>query len=246
MIFPRLLVARNLLRDDGVIFISIDDNEVANLRKVCDEVFGEDNFVAQISVIVKTEGRRYGAFAKTHEFVIVYAKSLENAALNDIEIEGASFDYEDEHGGFNLTDLRNQNARYFNSLNRPNLRYPFYVKKDSADENGFCCLSVDPKPGYEAVWAITVNGNESVWRWGKETARNEIANLTARLSSDGEYRVYQKYRKLKQSAKTVWSEKEFISNHGTKELLSILGSGIFDFPKPTELLRRICENRNGC
>ena len=64
MIFPRLLVARNLLRDDGVIFISIDDNEVANLRKVCDEVFGEDNFVAQISVIVKTEGRRYGALQK--------------------------------------------------------------------------------------------------------------------------------------------------------------------------------------
>ena len=65
MIYPRLKLARNLLTDDGVIFISIDDNEQENLKKICDEVFGESSFIALFSVIVKTEGRRYGGVAKT-------------------------------------------------------------------------------------------------------------------------------------------------------------------------------------
>ncbi len=74
MMYPRLMLARNLLTEDGVLFISIDDNEVVNLRKICDEIMAPENFVAQITVIVKPEGRRYGAFAKTHEYLLVYAK----------------------------------------------------------------------------------------------------------------------------------------------------------------------------
>ena len=127
MIYSRLLLARNLLTDDGVIFISIDDNEVDNLRKICDELFGNTNFIAFLTVIVKTEGRRYGGFAKTHEQVIVYGKNVEQVKLNEIEVEGKKFQFSDENGGFNVQDLRNQNARAFNSTNRPNLRYPFYV-----------------------------------------------------------------------------------------------------------------------
>jgi adenine-specific DNA-methyltransferase len=77
MMYPRLYLARNLLRDDGVIFISIDDNEVPSLKLLCDEIFGESNFVAQLTVIVKPEGRRYGFFAKTHDYVVVYCKNHE-------------------------------------------------------------------------------------------------------------------------------------------------------------------------
>lgn len=125
MIYSRLMLARNLLTDDGVIFISIDDNEVDNLRKICDELFGNANFIALLTVIVKTEGRRYGGFAKTHEQVIVYGKNIEQVKLNEIEVEGKKFQFSDKNGGFNIQDLRNQNARAFNSTNRPNLRYPF-------------------------------------------------------------------------------------------------------------------------
>ena len=138
MIYSRLLLARNLLTDDGVIFISIDDNEVDNLRKICDELFGNTNFIAFLTVIVKTEGRRYGGFAKTHEQVIVYGKNVEQVKLNEIEVEGKKFQFSDENGGFNVQDLRNQNARAFNSTNRPNLRYPFYVDTEDKDNNGFC------------------------------------------------------------------------------------------------------------
>lgn len=124
MIYSRLMLARNLLTDDGVIFISIDDNEVDNLRKICDELFGNTNFIAFLTVIVKTEGRRYGGFAKTHEQVIVYGKNVEQVKLNEIEVEGKKFQFSDENGGFNVQDLRNQNARAFNSTNRPNLPTP--------------------------------------------------------------------------------------------------------------------------
>lgn len=247
MMYPRLKLAKDLLRDDGVICISIDDNELKNLMKVCDEVFGESNFVSMITVIVKTEGRRYGYFAKTHESILIYAKNITNINLNEIEVEGTKFNYYDEIGGYNLTDLRNQNARAFNSTNRPNLRYPFYVDCNNPNKDGLCKVSTIPVDEYMEVYAITVNGNKSVWRWGKEKAAKEINNLVARKSSDGDYRIFQKYRKLTQTAKTVWADKTFISNKGTKELQEILGIGIFDFPKPLALLKQlcvICSNQN--
>lgn len=239
MIYPRLKVARDLLASNGVIAISIDDNETTNLRKVCDDIFGSDNFVATITVIVKTEGRRYGFFAKTHEHIYIYAKDSQCINLNEIEVEGAEFKYEDGRGGFNLTDLRNQNARAFNSTNRPNLRYPFYVNEASKTLDGLCEVTTVPTTGFKEVWAITVNGHESVWRWGKETAEANRFNLTARISNDGEYRIYQKYRKATQTAKTVWFDKDFISIKGTRELQELLGLGVFDFPKPTALIQQL-------
>ena len=79
MMYPRLRLASNLLKDDGVIFISIDDNEVANLRKICDEVFGEENFVSCISNTNNPKGRSDDKFVATaHENIIIYAKQLDN------------------------------------------------------------------------------------------------------------------------------------------------------------------------
>lgn len=242
--YPRLLLARDLLSKDGVIFISIDDNEQANLKLLCDEVFGEENFMANITVIVKTEGRRYGTFAKTHETILAYAKSVDlfEEAANEIDVEGKEFSYKDDLGGFNLQDLRNQNARAFNSLNRPNLRFPFYVDLSKADENGFYKVSVDKQENYEEVNAIEINGFKSVWRWGKEKSKeNEKTGLIARKGTDGVIRIFQKYRKLTESPKTVWFDKKFISNKGTKEVQELIGIGIFDFPKPIGLIKTCLE-----
>jgi adenine-specific DNA-methyltransferase len=242
--YPRLLLARDLLSKEGVIFISIDDNEQTNLKLLCDEIFEEDNFVSNITVIVKTEGRRYGAFAKTHETILAYAKDIDlfEETANEIDVEGKEFSYKDEIGGFNLQDLRNQNARAFNSLNRPNLRYPFYVDLSKADENGFFNVSVDKKENYEEVNAIEINGFKSVWRWGKEKSKvNEKTGLVARKGTDDVIRIFQKYRKLTESPKTVWFDKKFISNKGTKEVQELIGVGIFDFPKPVGLIETCLE-----
>ena len=241
MMYPRLRLLQKLLTDDGVIFISIDDNELYNLKFICDEIFGAQNYVDRITVIVKTEGRRYGFFAKTHENVLVYARNLSSLKLNQIMVEGKQFEYRDEKGGFNLQGLRNRNVRAFNSTNRPNLRYPFYVDATTAQANGLYRVSVMPKDGWTEVNAQTIDGLESVWRWGKEKANNEIFDLCACKGRDGEFRIFQKTRKISETPKTVWFDKSFTSIFGTKELSNIFGKPPFDFPKPISLIQRLIE-----
>lgn len=237
--YPRLVLARDLLAEDGVIFISIDDNEQANLKLMCDEIFGEENLVSDGAVIVKTEGRRYGGFAKTHDYFYSYAKSLNIFNPNEITIEGKSFEFEDAYGGFNIQDLRNQNARAFNETNRPNLRYPFYVDEKNPDSNNFLKVSLEPKEGYIEVYPIITNEYKSVWRWGKgenEKARTDFHNICARKGTDSIIRIFEKMRNIKEKPKTVLIGKEYLSNKGTKEVAELLGEGIFDFPKPLGLI----------
>ena len=241
MMYPRLKLLQKLLSDDGAIFISIDDNEQANLKLICDEIFGCRNFVDRLTVIVKPEGRRYGQFAKTHENIFVYAKQIDFIDFHEIEVKGKNFQYLDEKGGFNLQGLRNRNVRAFNSLNRPNLRYPFYVDILNPDENGLCDVSVIKTSDYEEVWASTVDGLESVWRWGKDKAEKQKEDLCAYKGSDGEIRIFQKQRRMTEISKTVWFEKEFNSIVGTREVKDIFGKVVFDFPKPVELIERILQ-----
>lgn len=241
MIYPRLKLAKDLLTDDGSIFISIDDNEVENLRKACDEVFGDANFIAQLSIVVKTEGRQYGHFAKTHEYLLVYAKSVENVMMNEIRPTDGEFKYYDQKGGFNIIGLRNRAVRIFNSTNRPNLRYPFYVNINEKDQYGFSQVSTIPSEGWQEVWASVVDGLESVWRWGKETAEKNKDELVAFQGNDSEIRIFKKDRDLTTLPKTIWFEKELNSIVGTREVAELVGKGMFNFPKPLYLLKRIVE-----
>lgn len=241
MIYPRLKIAKDLLSENGVIFISIDDNEIENLRKVCDEIYGELNFIAQLSVIVKTEGRQYGFFAKTHEYLLVYAKNKDSLFLNEIKIKDGVFRYKDTKGGFNLIGLRNRAVRIFNSTNRPNLRYPFYIDVSTADENDFCEVTTQYSPNFIEVWPSIVDGLESVWRWGKDTAEQKRDELVAVKGKDGEYKIFKKDRDLTTLPKTVWFDKDINSIVGTREVATIIGKGIFDFPKPISLLKQIIE-----
>ena len=241
MMYSRLKLAKDLLSNDGVLFISIDDNEIENLRKLCDEIYGESNFVAQLSVIVKTEGRQYGHFAKTHEYALIYAKSNLSVTMNEIKVANGEFKYFDNKGGFNTIGLRNRAVRIFNSTNRPNLRYPFYVDINNKDEYGFSKVSTVPFDGWKEVWASVVDGLESVWRWGKETAEKNKDELVALQGNDGEVRIFKKDRDLTTLPKTVWFEKELNSIVGTREVANIVGKGMFDFPKPLFLLKRFVE-----
>ena len=241
MMYSRLYLSRKLLKDEGVIFISIDDHELNNIKKICDEIFGENNFLALITVIVKTEGRRYGFFAKTHEFLLVYSKNENLINLNEIEIEGKSFSYHDDLGGYNLKELRNGNIKAFNSLNRPNLRYPFYVDLSTRDSDGFCKVSMDYRSDFKEVWPLEKDGIKSVWRWGKEKSINELDNLIARIGNDNIVRIFQKNRKLTQIPKTFWKDKSFISNKGTNEIKSLFNDKIFDFPKPLNLINQMIQ-----
>jgi adenine-specific DNA-methyltransferase len=110
--YPRLLLARDLLSKDGVIFISIDDNEVANLKLLCDnDIFGEENFISQIVVQSNKRGQTYKQLAKTHEYLLVYVKS-EKAVLKELEKELSGGIKTDDIGDFTERELRNRNPKY--------------------------------------------------------------------------------------------------------------------------------------
>lgn len=148
MIYPRLKVARDLLSDDRVIFISIDDNEVENLRKVCDEIFGEQNFITSIIIRANSRGQTYNQIAKTHEYILVYSKTP-TAELYDLEkdMDKSDLNLKDDIGAFNIRELRNRNPK-FGKHNRPGLFYPIYVNPSIIDRDGFHPISLNKDNDY--------------------------------------------------------------------------------------------------
>ena len=125
MMYPRIKIARNLLVDNGVIAVSADDTEVGNLRQILDEVFGEEQFQAQVVIQSNKRGQTYKQIAKTHEFLVLYSKS-EAMRLNELDKSDNALPFSDSLGPFDLWELRNRNPR-FGRFNRPNLFFPIYV-----------------------------------------------------------------------------------------------------------------------
>lgn len=245
MIYPRLKVARDLLSDDGLIFISIDDNEVENLRKVCDEIFGEQNFITSIIIRANSRGQTYNQIAKTHEYILVYSKTS-TAELFDLEkdMEKSDLNLKDDIGAFNIRELRNRNPK-FGKHNRPGLFYPIYVNPNVIDRDGFHSISLNKDDEYcIEVFPYNSMGKESCWRWGKtkfeiNCSENTLrSNIVAKEKSSGGYNIYEKYRKTTYKPKSIWDDNIFLTETGTVKLKELGFNGEFDFPKPTDLVKR--------
>lgn len=245
MMMPRLYLAKSLLREDGVIFISIDDNEVHNLRLLMNEIFGEENFFCQIIIRANSRGQTYKQIAKTHEYLLVYTKNditdlfgLEkDAERNDLNLS-------DNIGCYNIRELRNRNPK-FGKHNRPLLFYPIYVNPNVIDKDGFNPVSLTfSNEYYIKVEPYNSVGKESCWRWGKSKAHLNIhqntldSNLIAKKKADGQYNIYEKYRKTTYTPKSIWDENAFLTETGTVELHNLGFSNEFDFPKPISLIKR--------
>ncbi len=172
MMLPRLKLLREFLTSDGVIFVSVDDNEHHHLRMLMDEVFGNENFIASITVLGNPRARDYGGIARMHDYVLVYGRSPETE-LNELENGDKEFPFEDEVSGFELRELRNRNIA-FNSGNRPNLYYPFYVAPTSELDNGLHEISLEPREGWVELFPKESQGLKTVWRWGKKRASGEL------------------------------------------------------------------------
>lgn len=241
MMYPRLKLARDLLTDDGVIFISIDDNEQANLKRLCDEIFGEENFVSEITVVNNPRGRDYGGIAKMHEYILVYSKSLE-VKLNNLLEKDKKFPYEDSIGGYEMRELRNRNIA-FTKENRPNLYYPFYINLDKKLDNNLYEISLEKKEGFIELYPKESQGYKTVWRWGKEKSQENInREIAAKKMTDGGYMIIEKYRKLEKMARSVWASKEDNSEKGTLLVKNIFeGDKIFSFPKSMEMIKKTIE-----
>ncbi len=236
----RLKIAKSLLSDTGFIFLSIDDNEQANLKLLCDEIFGEQYFKSNSIVINNRGGRDYGGIALQHDYILVYSKSL--GQLNLIDDPDKVFQYYDETGGFNLMELRNRNVK-FNSGNRPNLCYPFYVNPNNPDANNLLEISLEPKEGFIEVYPAKSNGIQTVWRWGKEEKARPNLNIQifGKANRNGGYMIVQKYRKTTRMQRSVWDEKEFVNERGSEVLKEILTQSIFSYPKSLATIMRVLE-----
>lgn len=259
--YPRLLLARDLLKEDGVIFISIDDNEQSNLKLICDDVFGEENFVANIIIQANKRGQTYKQLAKTHEYLFVYTKNV-STELNELDKGAGAFDKKDNIGEFEDRELRNRNPK-FGRFNRPNLFYPIYANPNAIDECGYCPVSLEKSDDFSVeILPYNSEGEESCWRWGQtkfirfnNPSSSMESEVVAKQKNTGEYGCYEKYRKGTFKAKTIWYEDDLvgdisdedddiweetnvITEQGSKELTAYGMGDAFDFPKPTYLVKK--------
>lgn len=244
--YPRLTLARDLLSDDGVIFISIDDNEQANLKLMCDDIFGEENFIGTFVINTTPNGRDYGHIAKQHEYCLFYAKSFDRADTSMLIDKTKSFKYEDDFGGFNIHPLYNSNES-FHKDNRPNLYYPFYLNPNNIDSNGFYEISLEKTDGLIEIYPPESKKNkvQFVWRWGKPKSKINInKEIVGYKNEDGEYRIVQKMRNDEKLIRSLIISKDATTRRGTAEVEEIMNAKIFEFPKPLGLLKPFIQVSN--
>ena len=220
MMYPRLKLARNLMTDDGVIFISIDDNEVANLRRLCDEVFGENNFIADAIWRSKDNSNNDAKrFSLDHNHTLIYARSSQwvPARISDESKQGHFKNPDDDPRG-----------PYFdgNPLNSPNYR-----------ENLIYVLTSPQGIGIEAP----KNG----WRWSKEAMQEKIASGEIRFTPDGRgirRRTYLRDMEgLPPSSLWIDLDRTGHNRQAKYELMRLMPEDVFDTPKPVKLLKYILQ-----
>ena len=241
MMYPRLKLARNLLSDDGAIFISIDDNEQSNLKKLCDEVFGEDNFVADVVVVNNLKGRNDKAYIATaHERMLMYVRSSEFNEYG-LEIEAGKIDeykYEDDNGKYRLLGLRKRGGADTRVL-RPKMFYPIYVNVDDLTVS----LVKSDTHGIE-VKPYKSDGTEGCWRWGASTAGANVDQLQANKVGD-RYDVFEKdylYREgevKRIKPKSVLAGSLFSTDGATKAYRKLMPDIDFTSPKPVGFMRQL-------
>lgn len=245
MMYSRILVARQLLKDDGAIFVSIDDNEVHNLKKLMEDVFGEENFVGQIAVQLNPRGRHLDKFlAQTHEYVLVFAKDINSEPLNQLEKSDrmiTEYNREDEEGKYRDLGLRNRNP-LFNKTTRPNLYYPIYVNPETEH------VALESNEDFSVeVYPLNSSGEDSCWTWGKTKFKKNNNLLLARKTRGGDWRIFRKDYLIKDGKlattlpKALWTDKEINNDYGKRAIKSIFNDNVFDFPKSPHLIKKIAK-----
>ncbi len=252
MIYSRLLLARNLLTDDGVIFISIDDNEVDDLMKIANDAFGKDNFLACFPRVTKKAGKTTDAIAKNHDYILAYSKSaLPTLFLPSHTDEGFRFsdEYEAQRGKYKL----NQTLDYDSLQYSASLDYPITVEGET----------FYPGQSYEK-YLDRKNGNHAradwAWRWSKDLFDFGYKNGFIVIKKyDGYSRIYTKTYQNCKIAKTAsgftieyiqrtkaistleFVENEYSNDNSKKNLTSLFESSVFDYSKPTALLKTLAQ-----
>lgn len=247
MMMPRLKLLRELMSEEGVIFISCDDNENYHLRCLLDEIFGADNFVANITVKANPRGRQSdNDVATLHDSLYCYAKNYSQIELNGLPLtkeDIEEFDQQDEDGKFwRELGLRQRGAASLRT-DRPEMYFPIYVNPND------CSVSIKKtKQHTEEVFPMKSNGIEGRWMWGFDKTKNEIDRVYARLiKKRNEFDIFIKdYLERNDIQRTkkprsIWLDKDVNTEAGGKLLKQILPDSKFPYPKPLGLLTKVLQ-----
>ena len=239
----RLKLARQLLSPTGVIFISIDDNELANLKLLCDAVIGENNYIATLPVVMNLKGNQdeFG-FAGTHEYILVYASNKAMCSLGYFPVDDEEImkDWlEDDYGLYKEADNLRATGVNAPRNKRPNLYYPIFITKD-----GHIYSTEDDQPkriNDEVVLPINPAGDELSWYWKKETLAKNIHNLIVKRTKNGT-QFYRKQRPAlgdipTKKPKSLWYKSDYSSSSATTHLKNMFGVKKFNNPKPVPLIK---------
>ena len=243
MMWPRLELMKDLLAEDGVIFVHVDDNEQAHLQLMMNEIFGIRNFILSLVVQLNPRGRSLDKhFAKTHEYILIYAKNAEACCIHPIPKAQKSLDeykHTDSYGKYRLLALRNTNP-VFNRTNRPNLFYPIWVNPLTGE-----CSLVESEHCNIAVYPRTAKLVDDCWTWGTEKTATHLDLLEAKPVRSGGWRIFRKDYLTADSAvtkpKSIWVDKEINNAEGKKTVKNIFSEiqHPFDYPKSQELVKQI-------
>ena len=251
MMYSRMRLARNLLTNDGVLFISIDDNEVTNIIKICNEIFGERNFLLQITDISNPRGRQTTRlpFALMHEYIIVYCKNIDEVQLFGQKMDDehlAEYKLEDKDGKYRLLGLRKRGTAS-DRKDRPNLFYPIYYNEKNSE------ITTIKKEGYVEILPKKEDLSDGVWRWQKSKVEADkeqlIVKTVRRKNGDSEFDIFvkdylNKYgdEERKAKLKSIFNDKKYNNERGTEVVKELFdGKKYFSFPKPLDTIKDLIE-----
>ena len=245
MMRPRLEAVRDVMSERGAVFVSIDDNEVAHLRLLMDDVFGEESFLAQVVVNLNPKGRQLGrGFATSHEYLLVYARSLAACALDASSpslVDPRDFPLTTDDGRrHRRLPLRNTNKK-FNPVTAPTMHFAIYGDPETGQ------VATDPFPGALEIKPVFGDGGPAVWRWSAAKIDAQPDDLVCRWVGTAERRradVFQRdwlHEGRRKKLRTIWLAEEIGSTDTAVTELKALVGHLFESPKPTGLLRRILE-----
>lgn len=232
MMYPRLKLLHKLLAEDGAIFISIDDNEQANLKLLCDEIFGSNNFMTTI-IWEKNDSPKMDSnfFSNKHDFILVYCKNLKEVKINQLTVSEDELEHynkvDDEGRRYYLKPLRAMGGQGETREARPSLYYPLVA------------------PDGTQVYPKRKDGSDGAWRWSKEKTIKEVSRIEwtkGKGSWNPNYRIYA-VNSMKRPAESIWYHEEVGSNRTSKAEVNfwLTETNSFNTPKPLGLIERIIQ-----
>ncbi|HEZ1687349.1 site-specific DNA-methyltransferase [Neisseria meningitidis] len=239
--YPRLYVARELLKDDGVIFISIDDNEAAQLKLLCDEVFGEGNFVDTLTIKKSANGMgSKDGYSTNHDFILIYLKEKQNNVFFGITVSEdyiESFNKEDEFGRYKTDGLFRKKGRSARREDSPNCFYPIYADL----ETGKVYLNQNSKNKLLEIFPKLPNGKDGRWIWSPDFANDKLYRLYASPKGTVYVKDYW-HDELREKPRSILEDSSYLTDTATNEIINLFGSKVFSTPKPISLLIDLIDN----